>query len=113
MRWKRAIRSVCVKENTCPTWSDPLTVGGGVSMAYTSARGRVRSNRYTPDASHCEIHLVSSPSSAGFSGSCRRAGSGPVSGGDESGMRLILLEGRFDAFDLFADQALGHRRHQV
>ena len=27
--------SVCVYENTCPTWRDPLTVGGGVSIAYT------------------------------------------------------------------------------
>ena len=30
--------SVCVYENTWPTWSDPLTVGGGVSIAYTCSR---------------------------------------------------------------------------
>ena len=33
MRWKRAMMSVCVYENTCPTWREPLTVGGGVSIA--------------------------------------------------------------------------------
>ena len=42
----------------------PLTVGGGVSIAYTSARGRVRSNRYTPDSSHRAVHLASRPSRA-------------------------------------------------
>ena len=43
MRWNRAMRSVCVNENTCPTCSEPLTVGGGVSIEYTSLRGRDRS----------------------------------------------------------------------
>ena len=37
--------SVCVYEKTWPTWSEPLTVGGGVSIEYTSSRGRVRSKR--------------------------------------------------------------------
>src|SRR5690242_17974574 len=68
MRWKRAMTSVCVYENTCPTCSDPLTVGGGVSIEYTSARGRDRSNSYTPSAAHRSIHLCSSPSRAGLSG---------------------------------------------
>ena len=36
--------SVWVYENACPTCSDPDTVGGGVSIEKTSARGRVRSN---------------------------------------------------------------------
>ena len=39
--------SVCVNENACPTCSDPDTVGGGVSIEKTSARGRDRSNAYT------------------------------------------------------------------
>ena len=37
--------SVWVNENTWPTCSDPLTVGGGVSIEKTSERGRVRSKR--------------------------------------------------------------------
>src|SRR5437868_15537953 len=78
MRWKRAMMSVCVYEKTWPTWSEPLTVGGGVSIEKTSARGRVRSKRYTPEASHRGIHLASSPSSAGLSGSFRRDGSRAV-----------------------------------
>ncbi len=36
--------SVWVNEHTCPGCSAPLTVGGGVSMEYTSSRRRVRSN---------------------------------------------------------------------
>ncbi len=32
MRRYRAIESVCVYPNTDPMWSDPLTVGGGVSI---------------------------------------------------------------------------------
>ena len=39
------MRSVCVYEKTWPTCSEPLTVGGGVSIEKTSARGRVRSKR--------------------------------------------------------------------
>src|SRR5262249_20848510 len=61
-------RSVWVNEKTWPTWSEPLTVGGGVSIEYTSSRDRLRSKRYVPDASHCAAHLGSRPSSAGFSG---------------------------------------------
>src|SRR5439155_7077560 len=68
MRWNRATTSVCVKEKTWPTCNEPLTVGGGVSIEKTSARGRLRSNRYTPEASQRAIHFASSPSSAGFSG---------------------------------------------
>src|SRR5215470_9748556 len=68
MRWKRATRSVWVYENTWPTWSEPLTVGGGVSIEYTWSRERERSNRYVPDASHCAAHFASRPSRAGFSG---------------------------------------------
>src|SRR6266540_7101858 len=60
--------SVCVNEKTWPTCSEPLTVGGGVSIEYTSARGRVRSKRYTPVSSQRAIHFASSPSSAGLSG---------------------------------------------
>src|SRR6266850_6164033 len=62
------MRSVCVYENAWPTCREPLTVGGGVSIEYTSSRGRARSNRYVPDSSHCAVHLASRPSSAGFSG---------------------------------------------
>src|SRR5512134_2818183 len=70
--------SVCVYEKTCPTCSEPLTVGGGVSMENTSSRGRDRSNRYTPLASHRAAHLSSRPSSAGLSGTeIRSAGSWP------------------------------------
>src|SRR2546428_4287865 len=72
--------SVCVNEKTWPTCSDPLTVGGGVSIEKTSARGRVRSNRYTPASSHRGIHLASRPSRAGFSGRRNRAGSRVVRG---------------------------------
>jgi hypothetical protein len=32
MRWNLAIMSVCEYENTWPVWSDPETVGGGVSI---------------------------------------------------------------------------------
>ena len=45
MRWYRATVSVCVYEKTWPTWSEPLTVGGGVSIENTSGRAFVRSNR--------------------------------------------------------------------
>jgi hypothetical protein len=37
--------SVWVNENTCPTCSDPETVGGGVSIEYTSERSRDESKR--------------------------------------------------------------------
>jgi hypothetical protein len=37
---ERATTSVCVNEKTCPTCSEPLTVGGGVSIEKTSWRGR-------------------------------------------------------------------------
>src|SRR5438552_11412327 len=80
MRWNRAMMSVCVNENTWPTCSDPLTVGGGVSIEKISARDRVRSKRYTPALSHRAIHFPSSPSRAGFSGRRRRAGSRLVGG---------------------------------
>src|SRR5882757_5881136 len=110
MRWKRATRSVWVKEKQCPTWSDPLTVGGGVSIEKTSDRGRARSKRYTPDASHCGIHLASSPSRTGFSGSRRRAGSRLVRGVDDSDIKgsytkiRQLLDGILDPLDLVADE---------
>src|SRR5882672_1727712 len=60
--------SVCVYENTCPTWSEPLTVGGGVSIEYTRSRSAVRSKRYVPSVSQRAFHFASSPSRAGFSG---------------------------------------------
>src|SRR5260221_12661509 len=41
-------------------------------MEKMSARGRLRSNRYTPAASQRAIHFASSPSKAGFSGSGTR-----------------------------------------
>src|SRR5262245_31637345 len=72
MRWNRATASVCVYENTCPTCNAPLTVGGGVSIEYTSPRPLARSNRYVPPASHRADHLSSNPSSEGFSGTCMR-----------------------------------------
>src|SRR5215471_20343654 len=46
MRWNRATVSVWVNEQTCPMCSFPLTVSGGVSMAYTSPRDAERSNLY-------------------------------------------------------------------
>src|SRR5690242_19029904 len=60
--------SVCVYENTWPTCSEPLTVGGGVSIEYTWSRGRLRSNQYVPSACHRAFHFDSRPSSAGLSG---------------------------------------------
>src|SRR5688572_18267438 len=113
--------SVWVYENTCPTCSDPLTVGGGVSIEYTSLRGRDRSNRYTPPLSHCAIHLASRPSRAGLSGSRRRAGSSAVNG---RGIRKSYYRGAaapkrrlrnavLDALDLFTHQALGDFRNDI
>jgi hypothetical protein len=43
MRCCRTITSVCVYEKTCPMWSEPLTVGGGVSTTKVSSRPRVLS----------------------------------------------------------------------
>ncbi|CAM5589488.1 hypothetical protein SALBM135S_08121 [Streptomyces alboniger] len=60
--------SVCVYEKTWPTWSEPLTVGGGVSMEKISSRVFERSKAYTPDSSHRLDHLSSSPSRTGLSG---------------------------------------------
>ncbi len=60
--------SVWVNENTCPTCSDPLTVGGGVSIENTSARSDDFGNRYSPASSHTRAHLTSIPSSDGRSG---------------------------------------------
>src|SRR5260221_13166060 len=68
MRRYRATVSVWVNEKTCPTCSEPLTVSGGVSMEYTFSRGRERSNRYTPSASHRADQRCSSPSRPGRSG---------------------------------------------
>src|SRR5690348_4534880 len=77
--------SVWVYENTWPTWSEPLTVGGGVSMENTSSRRAVSLKRYVPSFSHCWVHFASRPSSAGFSGKDSLAGSRVVRArGDES-----------------------------
>src|SRR5215470_19415438 len=46
MRWYRATMSVWLNEQTCPMCSFPLTVSGGVSMAWTSPRDAERSNLY-------------------------------------------------------------------
>src|ERR1700686_2607509 len=96
MRWYRAMTSVCVYEKTWPTCSDPLTVGGGVSIEKISDRGRVRSKRYTPVSSHRGAHLASIPSRAGFSGSRRRAGSRRVSGtfGGRDILEIVYQTGR-------------------
>jgi hypothetical protein len=59
---KRAMVSVWVYEKTWPTCSDPLTVGGGVSIANTSCRGLDLSKRYVPSSFHRCDHLVSRPS---------------------------------------------------
>ena len=48
--------------------SDPLTVGGGVSIEKISSRVLERSNRYVPSASQRVDHFSSSPSRLGFSG---------------------------------------------
>jgi hypothetical protein len=43
MRWNRATASVWVYEKTWPMWSDPDTVGGGVSMEKMRSRVADRS----------------------------------------------------------------------
>src|SRR5690349_7553125 len=53
--------------------SSPDTVGGGVSMAYTSERSFERSNAYVPSSCQRRAHLSSSPSSDGRSGRPARA----------------------------------------
>src|SRR6186713_2067016 len=68
MRWNRATVSVWVYEKTCPMCSSPDTVGGGVSIAYTSARALLRSNVYVPSSCQRRAHLSSRPSSA--AGAC-------------------------------------------
>ncbi len=68
MRWKRATVSVCVYDMTWPMWREPETVGGGVSIEYTSSRVFVRSKRYVPCSSQMARHLASRPSSVGLSG---------------------------------------------
>jgi hypothetical protein len=73
MRWKRATVSVCVNEKTCPICSSPDTVGGGVSIAYTSERSFERSNAYVPSSCQRRDHLSSRPSSDGRSGRPVRA----------------------------------------
>src|SRR6185295_6274317 len=108
MRWKRATRSVCVNDRTWPTCSEPLTVGGGVSIENTSERGRVRSKRYTPDPSHSGAHFASSPSRAGFSGRRRRAGSRLVSDDDDFGMR-----GSYTEIGELANWRIGESIHQL
>ena len=45
MRWKRATSPCGWNEKRGRCVSEPLTVGGGVSIEYTSSRGRERSNR--------------------------------------------------------------------
>ena len=40
----------------------PDAVGGGVSIAYTSARSFDRSNAYVPSSCHLRIHTASRPS---------------------------------------------------
>src|SRR3954471_21658231 len=61
--------SVWVNEKTCPMCSSPDTVGGGVSIAYTSERSFERSNAYMPSSCQRRAHLSSRPSSDGRSGS--------------------------------------------
>ena len=53
--------------------SDPLTVGGGVSIEKTSARSRERSKRYVPSDSHRRAHRSPRPSRLGLSGTRRSA----------------------------------------
>src|ERR1700728_618370 len=48
--------------------SEPLMVGGGVSIEYTSPRGAERSKAYTPESCHEVSHFRSRPASDGFSG---------------------------------------------
>src|SRR5437016_2209416 len=98
--------SVCVKENTWPTCSDPLTVGGGVSIAKTAERGCVRSKRYTPASSHRAIHLSSRPSRAGFSGVFNNSPTRQLA-------NFQLSDGGLDALDLFLHEPLGDGRHDL
>src|SRR5882724_8106159 len=51
-----------------PTCSEPLTVGGGVSMANTAARSPGAWNRYVPSRSQTADHVTSRPSRDGRSG---------------------------------------------
>src|SRR4051812_30204656 len=60
--------SVWVYENACPMWRSPDTVGGGVSIAYTSARSLDRSNAYVPSSCHLCDHRSSKPTRVGLSG---------------------------------------------
>src|SRR5688572_2989493 len=74
-------------------------------MEKTADRSRVRSNRYTPDASHCGAHFSSRPSSAGFSGTeigCFRSTPSAIT------RTASLPVRRFDSIDFLAHEALGY-----
>src|SRR5580693_7935198 len=58
-------------------WSEPDTVGGGVSMEKTSSRVAEASKRYVPASSQAAAQRSSSPSRAGLSGT-RGAPAAPV-----------------------------------
>src|SRR6185312_8435661 len=92
MRWKRAMVSVWVYENTCPTCSDPLTVGGGVSIANTSPRVFDRSNANVRSASQRSAHLSSSPSRLGLSGAPVRSLIRRSLGSDRLALDEFLLD---------------------
>src|SRR3954463_1405655 len=66
------MKSVWLKLNTCPTGSDPLALGGGVSMAEVSGRGAdsaaERSKVYVSESAQRATHFCSRPSSEGLSG---------------------------------------------
>ena len=73
IRWKRATVSVWVYEKTCPMCSSPDTVGGGVSIAYTSARPSTGRTRTCPPPASGAPSVSSSPSRVGRSGTPARA----------------------------------------
>ena len=51
---------------------EPDTVGGGVSIAYTSARSFDRSNAYVPSSCHLRAQWAARPSRERFSVSVMR-----------------------------------------
>src|SRR5256885_7939089 len=108
------MKSVCVYEKTCPMCSDPLTVGGGVSIEKIPGRDWVRSKRYVPASCQRAFHLSSSPSSAGLSGSAIGWGSDP-SGIPTSVFLLPAASCPLspDALDFLANEPFRDARHDL
>src|SRR5258705_10811099 len=96
-------------------WSEPLTVGGGVSIEKISAREWRRSKRYVPASCHRAFHLSSSPSSAGLSG---RVIGWLASNPSDIPTSVFLLPPAScplppDAIDFLADEPFRDARHDL